>query len=314
MRDSVIRRALRVLRGSAAAGVAIVFLMAAVVGLQAAREHHASLALPEAAPEQLLYVRSPETIVRAALSYRAFAADVYWIRAVQYFVRTALSTDARKRYDLLFPLLDITTTLDPQFTMAYRLGAIFLAEPPPSGPGRTDQAIALLQKGLAADPARWEYAEDIGFVHYWWREDYVQAAAWFERAAAIPGAPVWLKSVAAVTLAEGNNRASSRRLWQELAKSDAEWLRDNARYRLAQLDAMDQVDALERLVRRYEMQTGHTPATWADLVRGGLVGAVPRGPDGYAYRLNGHTGVVTLDPASRLNPLPTEHVRPPVVR
>ena len=35
-------------------------------------------------------------------------------------------------YPLLYPLLDITTTLDPRFNIAYRFGAIFLAEPYPA--------------------------------------------------------------------------------------------------------------------------------------------------------------------------------------
>ena len=38
-------------------------------------------------------------------------------------------------YQLLYPLLDITTTLDPHFNIAYRFGAIFLSEPYPGGAG-----------------------------------------------------------------------------------------------------------------------------------------------------------------------------------
>ena len=52
-------------------------------------------------------------------------------------------------YALLYPLLDITTTLDPLFNIAYRFGAIFLAEAYPAGAGRPDLAIALLEKGIA---------------------------------------------------------------------------------------------------------------------------------------------------------------------
>ena len=48
----------------------------------------------------------------------------------------------------------------------------------------------------------WEYYQDIGFVHYWWRQDYVQAGEWFTRASTFPGAPFWLTTIAATTLAE----------------------------------------------------------------------------------------------------------------
>ena len=36
---------------------------------------------------------------------------------------------------------------------------------------------SLLEKGLAARPDKWEYMQDIGFVHYWWRHDFAAAAA-----------------------------------------------------------------------------------------------------------------------------------------
>ena len=50
-----------------------------------------------------------------------------------------------KNYDLLYPLLDLVTTLDPRFNVAYRFGAIFLVRAAPGGPGRPDLAIALLE-------------------------------------------------------------------------------------------------------------------------------------------------------------------------
>src|SRR5207244_6217956 len=111
-------------------------------------------------------------------------------------------------YANLYPLLDITTSLDPRFNIAYRFGAVFLAEPYPGGPGRPDLAVALLEKGLRERPDKWEYMEDIGFVHYWYIHDSLTAAAWFRKAGEIPGAPWWLRSLAATTLARGGDRRS----------------------------------------------------------------------------------------------------------
>ena len=285
--------------------LALVILLAAVVGLQAVREQHAVLASPAGPTEHLLYVRSPEFIKRAALSYDSLVADVYWIRAVQHYGQTKLSSSADKQYDLLFPFLTLATSLDPRFNIAYRFGAIFLAEAFPAGAGRPDQAIALLQQGLEVQPAKWEFAQDIGFVHYWWRKDYVQAAEWFERAGGMPGAPNWLSALAAVTLARGGNRESSRQLWQEVLNSaDADWLRTQARFRLSQLDAMDQIDALERVVGLYAQRTGSPPRTWLDLVRAGYLRGLPLDPERHQYQLDPTMGRVTLSERSPLNPLP----------
>src|SRR5688572_21331776 len=155
--------------------VALVVFMTAVVGLQAM----VSRRTPEpVANSSVLYVRSGAFLSRAALSYRSLVADIYWIRTVQHYGGTKRSTDAGRRYDLLYPLLDLTASLDPQFDIVYRFGAIFLAESFPSGAGRPDQAIALLEKGLAAQPGDWDLAQQIGFIHYWWRRDYTAAAAW----------------------------------------------------------------------------------------------------------------------------------------
>lgn len=285
--------------------LALIILLATVVGLQAVRDQQAPLALPAGPTEHLLYVRSPEFMKRAALSYDSIVADLYWIRAVQHYGQTKLSTAASKQYDLLFPLLALTTSLDPRFNIAYRFGAIFLAESYPAGAGRPDQAIALLQMGLGEQPGKWEFAQDIGFVHYWFRHDYVQAAEWFTRASEMPGAPNWLSPMAAVTLARGGNRESSRRLWREvLSNSDADWLKKQARFRLSQLDAMDQVGTLEGLVALYAQRTGSAPRTWADLIRGGYLRGIPIDPERHQYQLNPSSGTVTLSEGSPLNPLP----------
>ncbi len=86
------------------------------------------------------------------LSFTDLAADVYWVRAVVHYGGERRSPAASGRYALLHPLLDMTTTLDPHFDVAARMGAIFLSEGYPGGPGRPDLALELLRKGLRHDP------------------------------------------------------------------------------------------------------------------------------------------------------------------
>jgi tetratricopeptide (TPR) repeat protein len=291
------------------AWAALVALFAAVVGLQLLQAREQPLGLPAGVSTNLLYVRSPEFARRAALSFQALLADIYWIRTVQHYGGTKLSTAANKQYDVLYPLLDLTTSLDPYFDVAYKFGAVFLAEEYPSGAGRPDQAIAILQKGLQAQPDKWQLAQELGFVYYWWLADYDDAAMWFNRAADMTKAPDWLRPLAAVTLAEGGNRSSSRVLWTEIARSaDADWLRDQATFRLKQLDALDGIDFVERIVQQYRARTGMFPTSWAEMVRAGFLRSVPPDPSGTPFRLDPSTGTVSLDPSSSLNPLPNrEH-------
>ena len=278
-------------------------LWGAALALQAARDQRYPALDVES---DLLYLRAGPTLPRLALGFDGLLADLYWIRAIQHYGDTRLSTKPDKQYRLLYPLLDLVTTLDPRFTVAYRFGAIFLAEPYPDGPGRADLAIGLLERGLRADPARWQYAQDAGFVYYWWAQDYKAAAAWFDRAARIEGAPWWLRSMAASTLAQGGDRRSSRQLWRQLYETaEHEWVKNNAQLKLMQLDALDGMDALAGLVRRYTTDTGRFPDSWAALGALGWLREIPTDPSGTAFVLDrSQPGGVAVAPSSPLYPIP----------
>jgi tetratricopeptide (TPR) repeat protein len=280
----------------------------AALSLQAYREVHHSL---PPATDEVLYVRGGPAVTRAALGFNAILADVYWIRAIQHFGRTRQAEGGDKSYRLLYPLLDLATTLDPRFNIAYRFGAMFLSEPYPAGPGRTDLAIKLLERGLAVDPTRWQYAHDAGFVHYWWRQDYKAAAEWFDRASRIEGAPWWLRSMAASTLAEGGDRRSSMQLWQQLYETtDDAWIRNSAQRKIAQLKALDEIDSLAALVTRYAQTRGLAPRSWNDLVAAGWLKGVPLDPSGTPFELKPDApGGVALSEQSSLRPLPPQFTK-----
>lgn len=285
-------------------------LLAASMGVQAAWQQHETT-VPRV--PAVRYLRSPEVARRVALSYDALLADLYWMRALQEFGGTRLASGSDKSYESLYPFLDITTSLDPQFNAAYRFGAIFLSEPPPGGPGRTDQAIALLQKGIAHNPSRWEYYLDIGFVYYWWRQDYLEAARWFERGAAIDGAPWWLRSMAATTLATGGDLRSSRFMWQRLRDSaDSDWLRQDAARRLQQIDALERIDVLTAAVDRARAAGVESPWSWALLFSRGLLTTMPVDPAGVPYVIDLRTGSIAVSRDSPLWPMPSA-APPPTV-
>ena len=186
-------------------------------------------------------------------------------------------------------MLDLVTTLDPRFSVAYRFGAIFLTEAYPNGPGRPINPIALLERGIEQDGGRWEYMHDIGFIYYWWLQDYAKAAEWFDRAGKAPGAPTWLAPMAATTLAVGGDRKSSRTLWRQLMESsDLDWIRSNAERRLAQLDAMDMIDQLNVIADRYEAREGHVAQSWQTLVAGRATSRSPARPGRHAVRDQSH--------------------------
>ncbi len=272
-------------RRVAAVAATVVLLAALSAWLQAERDR-----LPlGTSRDETLYV-SQRAAGRIVFTHRPLMADLYWIRAIQYFggrSRAALAGGPVASFGLLYPLLDITTTLDPRFSLAYRFGALFLSELKPLGPGQPELAITLLEKGLKASPSKWEYWEDIGFVYYWTLHDYRKASDAFLRAADIQGAPWWLRSLAATMLVRGGDRNTSRMLWQQLYDTaNNEYARTAALKKLSQLKALDDIERLQAALDR------------------GVLRGLPLDPSGTPYVVVG--GRVELSNASLLFPLPVE--------
>lgn len=286
---------------------AVLVLGAVVVRLQMLRD---TMPLASTSDESLYLTE--RAAGRAIFTYRPLAADLYWIRAIQYFgghtrsARNRGPADPPVSFDGLYPLLDITTTLDPRFNIAYRFGAIFLSAKDPEGPGRPDLAVALLEKGLRTQPDKWQYWHDIGFVHYWTSFDYQKASDAFQRGAAIPGAPWWLKSLAATMLVRGGDRETSRLLWSQLYQTaDNEYAKHAAQMKLMQLKAIEDIEQLQEAIDRYAARRGAAVTGWNELLAAGALRAVPSDPSGVPYVLTPE-GRVQVSESSTLIPLPLE--------
>ena len=151
--------------------------------------------------------------------------------------------------------------------------------------------------------------QDIGFVHYWWRHDYKAAAEWFRKGSETPGAPLWMKSLAAATLAEGGDRQSSRLMWAAIRDSaEIEWFRHDAERHLAQLQALDDIDALQAILARVAAQSGAPVLDWLPVIRATGWRGVPVDPAGTPYEID-NRGRVQLSQSSRLWPIPAEPQR-----
>lgn len=247
--------------------------------------------------EQALYLSSGEWVKRLSLGYDGLLACIYWTRAVQHFGRERLG---KQEYKILYPLLDITTTLDPQMIPAYRFGAIFLSEPPPGGPGQPEKAVTLLQKGIVRNPHFWRFWYDLGFVYYRSLKDYARSAAAFRQGATLPGADNWMEIMATKVAAEGASRETARFLWQKMYdSSDDPIVRQAAEAHLIGLNMDDQIQALQGIVDRYREKTGKPPKSFRQLAEEGWIPGQPLDPAGFPYHISSD-GRVLIDPATTI--------------
>lgn len=275
-----------------AGALVLVLAMAGSIGV---RRQVDGLRGKEATLEDILYVPSSNTLKHMSLGYSGLLADVYWTRAVQYF--GGKRNEKATRFDLLFPLLDITTDLDPNLIPAYEYGSHFLSFDPPDGPGTPDKAVALAEKGLRANPEYWRLYFTIGFIHYLNRNDPKAAYKAFLRGSAVPGAAPWMRVMAASMAEHAGETDTAYQLWKHLLDTARERaLQDTAQKHVNALEVDRMVQELEDRVRLYADKIGRRPATWNDLVRAGFLRGIPLDPTGVPYKLMPNGGVEVQDP------------------
>lgn len=266
--------------------------------------------------EEQLYLKGVAAR-RMSLAFNAILADWYWMRSLQYVGNKALQHE-RIRIDnlsaldlkLLAPLLDTAATLDPKFMAVYEYGAVIL--PTVSDRDEDEDAIALLKKGIAANPDAWRLYHHLGYI-YWQRGDYKAASEAYGAGARVAGAPSWMKNMEASMMARGASPEVAREIYNRMLEqaTDAQ-VRSFAEYRLAQLDSMEERKFITAFLERYKGSAGgRCPASWRDINRElkllqrakGLRlddSGTPLDPTGVPYVLTDGGCGVDLSPESRI--------------
>jgi tetratricopeptide (TPR) repeat protein len=242
--------------------------------------------------EEKLYL-GEETARRASLAFNGLAADWYWMRSLQYVGRKIISygdthssfqlTDAHQLDLRLLPsLLRMCTTLDPQFMAPYEYGAVIL-------PTFDDQeAIALLNAGIAANPNAWRLYQHLGYI-YWQRHDYETASKVYADGARLPEAPPWMAALSARMKAEGGSRRAAREMYLRIHEaSEDEMVKRMVEKQVMRLDSLDERDLIRRILSDYVARAGHCASSWKEVAP--VLRSAP-------LRIDAQTGA-PLDPSS----------------
>ncbi|HXN93173.1 MAG TPA: hypothetical protein VN879_01640, partial [Candidatus Acidoferrales bacterium] len=215
-------------------------------------------------------LRSGKLVKVMSLEYAPLLADIYWTRVVQYYGNKRVR--GQTNLELLWPLLDITTTLDPNLLISYRFGAMFLSQAAPAGAGRPDLAVQLIHRGIQANPDYWRLYEDLGFVYYFDLKDYQKASDAFLEGSKKPNAQLWMKVMAAKVAAEGESFATSMFLWKDIYDSTPDpSVKKNALQHLQLLRVKEDCKQLDALADEYAKRYGKRPARMSEMVQAGLL-------------------------------------------
>ncbi len=267
-------------------------LLAALFGVVTLQQFLDRQPAVESGKEEL-YFLSGRVLRKFCFGFEGLVANIYWTRAVQYYGQKKLS--GGEDFSLLAPLLKMTTEIDPHLLIAYRFGAIFLAQKPPEGPGQPEEAFHLIRRGIVANPDYWRLWQDLGFIYYWDLKDYPKAAQAFEAGSRHPKAHDWMKVMAADLYAQGGNRRTSQFLWTQIYENaESSQIRSNAENHLLALKADEQIEELEQGLQAYAEKYRTFSGSWRSLVGRGFLKAEPKDPAGYPYVLKPGGKVVLL--------------------
>lgn len=197
-----------------------------------------------------------------ALGAEGLLADWYWMQSLQYIGGKLVAYEGDINLDDLRPLkprllsqyLENATDLDPHFYAAYAYGAVVLPAID------SDQAIDLIKKGIQNNPDKWRFYQYLGYI-YWRRGEYQAASEAYARGAELQGAPRFMLEMAAAMKSRGGERETARAIYKNLYENaeDAQ-ARENARLRLLEIDAIEQLDAINQRLAEARQQSNICPA------------------------------------------------------
>ena len=230
----------------------------------------------EAIIRELMYFPSGKSLQAATVGYDNLAADLVWLRAIQYYGEHRL-TDLKFEY--LGHIFDILTTLDPRFLDAYTFGSLLLAD----DAKEPERALSLLDKGMRSNPHDWKIPFTKGFIYYVFIGDYYKAGKYFEMASTKERAPEMAARFASFAYQRGGDRITAINLWGEIyTRSENEVERVTAlRYWKGLVSEILDEKAIE-----YRKRFGRYPYALSELVKAGLVERLPVAPDGDTFVFN----------------------------
>jgi len=269
-------------KGSAAA-LLVAFLLAsagAFVALKAATDRIVRGKQPGAS---IIYVPSGKFLKYATFGYRALAADLLYLWAIQYYSTPTIDD----RFDHLDHIFAIINELDPRFQDPYEVGALIAVQEARDLPA----AFTILDRGAANNPDQWVYPFNAGHVALMTVKDYPLAEKYFEQTMKIPGAPDFVERLRANAMFKKGDLETSWQTWLDIYKrAPDERTKRIASNHLYNVKATIDGKALEAAAAKYRDRFGRFPADLETLVRTGFASELPKDLDGNDYLYDAATG------------------------
>jgi tetratricopeptide (TPR) repeat protein len=242
--------------------------LALVTGVLASRLDTARLR-----PYDVGIVPKASTLRWISLGHPTLAANLLWLRAVQYIGEPRGS---ERGWDKLYPLVDTITDLDPRHGYAYQVAGTLL-----STFGHVPESSAILEKGTRALPDRYILPYLRAFNAFYYDDDWTTAGRFAEISARSPGAPPHVRQNVLAYYVKGHRAdAAVAFLEQSLAEAKDPETRKAVEGQLKQALLEHDAARLDEAVEKWRNRYVIGPLFLEQLVGENLLPAIPADPHG----------------------------------
>ncbi len=245
--------------------------------------------------QELAYFPSGVALRESSIEFQELVADFIWLTAIDYYGR---HQETDRRYEWLGHIFEILTTLDPRFIGAYHFGAITLAW----DARKPIEAIALLFKGMKANPLNWQLPFDAGFINYMLIGDYKSSAQLFQIAAKLPNAWTVVSRWVPYLTAKAGDFETAKQLWRDLYyTTENKKLRELIVRQLRWLKFEEGVVQIRKAMEIFSEKERRLPVNIEELIHRGYLKSIPEEPFGGRFFIKDGEVYSTTPPSKRGN-------------
>ncbi len=214
-----------------------------------------------------LFVPNAEKIQKFTFGFDNLITNLIWLKTVQYIGGNARSGN----YELLYEYLDSVTDLDPEFYMPYFIAQLLLPEIQ-----QADKAILISEKGLKNLPERWEVPYYMGYIYYYYLEDYEKGAEKYWQASKMPGVLSSATRMAINLTSKNKKHLLALEMWINAYEEEKN---PQIKELIAKkIRREENFVELEHAVQKYYENYGLLPENLNELIRLGFITEIPKDP------------------------------------
>jgi len=240
---------------------------------------------PTVPGSSIIYIPSGKYLKMASFGYASLLADVIYIWAIQYYGNDAI----QDRFTYFTHIFSIISELDPRYVDPYEVGALIAIYDKRD----TRLALTILDMGLAKNSDMWIFPLEAGHYAQMYIKDYELARAYYKKTMDIAGAPDIAKRLYAAASFKTSDLKTAWETWLDVYKTaDDEQIKKIASNHLYEVKAAVDAAALKSALEQYRERFRRNAADLEELVRAGLIAALPKDFDDKDYLYDPATGEI----------------------